>query len=198
MAEDMEKELNRETDSTAEGKDNESVKSKKNKKDNHSNAKIKELEERIETLEDEKEQFKNEYLRKSAEFENYKKRMRKEMDDFRVLANKDLVEKMIPILNNYDRAIKTSGESKNFEAIYEGLKIINSELHSMLEEFNVHPIEAEGKEFDPNLHEALMMEERDDVEFDNTVVQEFEKGYIMGDYIIKHSKVKVGKKINKD
>lgn len=134
------------------------------------------------------------YKRKVADFDNYRKRMLKQMEDSAVEANRKIVSRILPVMDNFGRALKHSEESKDFNTLHEGLKITNAEIHRLFDDLGVKPIESVGKEFDPNLHEALMMEERDDVTFDKTVVEEIEKGYTIGDSVIRHSKVKVAKK----
>ncbi len=166
----------------------------KHHKKNPSQKKTEQLQQQIESLKNENKELKEMLLRKAAEFDNFRKRMLKEKEDFRLSANRDLIIEILPVLDNFERGLKASEETKNFDALLEGIKMVHSEIHKLFEDYNVTPIEAVGKEFDPNLHEALMMEERDDVEFDKTVVEEFERGYRMGDAVIRHAKVKVAKK----
>jgi molecular chaperone GrpE len=137
------------------------------------------------------------YKRKVAEFDNYRKRMLKQLEEAGVESAKKIVTQILPILDNFGRALKDSETNKSFDSLLNGLKITNSQINSLLDHLGVKAIDAVDKEFNPNLHEALMMEEREEVEFDKTVVEEFEKGYMIGDSVIRHSKVKVAKKINK-
>jgi molecular chaperone GrpE len=124
--------------------------------------------------------------------------MLKEKDEYRVTANRDLVLAILPVLDNFDRGIKSSEETKNFDALLEGIKMVHHQIHDLFETYHVKAIECVNQEFDPNLHEALMIEEREDLPFDNTVVEEFEKGYMMGETVLRHAKVKVAKKVKKD
>ncbi|OHD54125.1 MAG: nucleotide exchange factor GrpE [Spirochaetes bacterium GWF1_51_8] len=138
--------------------------------------------------------FEDLFQRKAAEFENYKKRIIDEKEKHRVMANRNLVMEIFPLIDNFERGLKVAEQTKDFDGLLKGIHITIEGLHSIFERFNVCPIESVGKEFDPNLHEAIMMEERDDIELDMVVLEEFEKGYIMGDIVVKHSKVKVGRK----
>ena len=176
----------------------------KHKKDHKKEEDINKLEKEIQKLKDENEKlqndnvlFKESYARKVAEFDNYKKRMLKEMDNFRLMANKDFIMEIIPIFDNFRRAFVSSEQNKDFDKLFEGLKVVQAQILNMFNKMDVKPIDAIGKEFDHNLHEALLMEEREDIDFDTTVIEEFEKGYILGDTVIKHSKVKVAKKKSK-
>jgi molecular chaperone GrpE len=155
---------------------------------------VRHLKDSVEKLKSENAALDDSYRRKVADFDNYRKRMLKQMEDSSAEANRKLVLKIIPILDNFGRAIHNSETNKDFQGLYDGLKITNSEINRLFDDLGVKAIECVGKEFDPNLHEALMMEDRDDVAFDKTVVEELEKGYTLGDMVVRHSKVKVGKK----
>lgn len=137
------------------------------------------------------------YKRKVAEFDNYRKRMLKQMDDNTRDATRKVVSEILPILDNFGRALRNSEVNHEFDVLFGGLKITNDQIIALFEKLGIKAIDSIGCEFDPNLHEALMMEERDDVEFEKTVTEEFEKGYLIGDSIIRHAKVKVAKKISK-
>lgn len=152
------------------------------------------LKEDIQRLKEQNASLDDSYKRKVADFDNYRKRMLKQMEDSASEANRKIVLRILPVMDNFGRALSHSEENKDFNTLYEGLKITNSEIHRLFDDLDVKPIESIGKEFDPNLHEALMMEEREDVAFDKTVVEEIEKGYTLGDTVIRHSKVKVAKK----
>jgi molecular chaperone GrpE len=155
------------------------------------------LKDSVEKLKTENAALDDSYRRKVADFDNYRKRMLKQVEESSVEAGKKIVSKIVPIVDNFSRAIRNSEVNKDFNSLYEGLKITNSDINKLFDDLGVKPIDAVGKEFDPNLHEALMMEEREDVPFDKTVVEELEKGYTIGDSVIRHSKVKVAKKVEK-
>lgn len=147
--------------------------------------------------EKEKSELDDSYKRKVAEFDNYRKRMLKQMEDSSIESTRKLVSDILPIMDNFERALKDAEKNKSFDSLYNGLKITASQIQGFFQKAGIEAIDSIGKEFDPNLHEALMMEEREDVEHSATVLEELEKGYRMGERIIRHSKVKVAKKKNK-
>ncbi len=146
---------------------------------------------------EEKEMLISEYedllKRKQAEFENFRKRALRDIEDNKKYANAELVLDVITIMDNFDRAVEASDSSKDFDGLLEGIIMIEKQFRDMLEKkYGVQKIEAVGKEFDPNFHDAIMMEETGEYEED-TVVEDFQKGYIMHDRLIRPSKVKVAK-----
>jgi molecular chaperone GrpE len=155
---------------------------------------IQELREKVSHMEEDNAVLKDGYARKVAEFDNYKRRIARDLESSRLTANRDLILDILPVFDNFSRALSAAEKSKDFNNLYEGLRITHSQIGNLLGKFNVKPIEALGKPFDHNLHEALMMEERDDVEHDTTVTEELEKGYYLGETVLKHSKVKVARK----
>ncbi len=152
------------------------------------------LEKDIEKMKSEIAQLDDSYRRKVADFDNYRKRIQKMMEDASLESSRKMVSQLLPVMDNFGRAVSHSREHKDFEALYAGLKISLDEILRVFENWGVRPFDSVGAEFDPNLHEALLMEDREDVPFDKTVVEEIEKGYRMGDFVIRHSKVKVGRK----
>jgi molecular chaperone GrpE len=162
--------------------------------DSHAESKNEEIIKELNEYKEKASYFEDLFQRKAAEFENYKKRIIDEKDKFRVMANKDLVMDLFPIIDNFERGLKVTEQTKDFEGMAKGIKMVLDGIHSVFSRFQVMPIESVGKEFDPNLHEAVLLEERDDIDEDMVVLEEFEKGYTMGELIIKHSKVKVGRK----
>lgn len=125
--------------------------------------------------------------RQLAEFDNFRKRTEKEKTQMYGTGARDVVEKILPVVDNFERGLASAPENDPFA---EGMKQIYRQLMKQLEDLGVHPIEAEGKEFDPNLHNAVMHVE-DDAVGENIVVQELQKGYRYGDIIVRHSMVKV-------
>ncbi len=152
------------------------------------------LEKKMEQLEKEKNELEDLLKRKVAEFDNYKKRVLREKEEYRVLANKNLVLEILPIIDNFDRALKVADQNQNFKAMMEGLKMVHNQMENLLSNHEVEVIKSLGEEFDPNLHEAYLTEETDDEESANKVIDEFERGYRMGNNVIRSSKVKVAKK----
>jgi molecular chaperone GrpE len=136
-------------------------------------------------------------LRVTAEFENYKKRSAREMDDFRKFANQELVKDLLPILDNLELAIKSASENaKSANGLLEGIELTRKEILRVLEKHSVKQIEALGMPFDPSFHEAVMREETNDHP-ENTVTNELQKGYLMHDRLIRPSMVAVAMPIKK-
>ncbi len=126
------------------------------------------------------------HLRTLAEYENYKRRTQKEKDEIYQVAQASTVGELLPVLDNLERAI-ASEESSPFK---EGVEMIVKQLLETLSKMGVSEIEAVGKPFDPNLHAAVMHVD-DEEAGENTVVEEFQKGYLFKDKVIRYSMVKV-------
>ncbi len=152
---------------------------------------ISDLEARISALEAENSELKEQYLRKQADFENFRKRMQREKEDSAKFANKELLLDIIPVIDDFERAILSAGDSQDFASLYDGVMLIEKQLTGMLErKWGLARFEATGSEFDPQLHEALTMETTTDVEH-ATVVEDFQKGYMLHDRVLRSAKVKV-------
>jgi molecular chaperone GrpE len=152
---------------------------------------MKELQEKFKTTEEEAKQSYDRYLRVSADFENYKKRSAREMDDFRKFANQSLVKELLPIVDNLELAIKSAQENKNVDnCLLEGVDLTLKEILKIFEKYNVKPIEALGKTFDPRYHEAVMREETDKHP-ENVITNEMQKGYLIHDRLLRPSMVVV-------
>ncbi len=126
------------------------------------------------------------YLRTLAEFENYKKRTQKEKDDIYALAKSDVVLKLLPVIDNFDRAEAVI----EGDAVAEGVRLIKKQFDEFLQKLGVVEIEAAGREFDPNFHSAVFHEDVEG-EPENTVSEVLQKGYMLGDKVIRHAIVKV-------
>lgn len=137
---------------------------------------------------DELKEMKETLQRVQAEFENYRKRTEKQKEDFLKYASSGIISEMLPILDSFELAIKNKEDMENFK---KGVEMIYSQLFSLLEKKGLKQIEAENKKFNPYVHEALMQEESD--KEDGMVIEEFQKGYMLGDHVLRHSKVKVSK-----
>ena len=125
--------------------------------------------------------------RSMAEFDNYRKRTEKEKSSMYIIGAKDIVEKMLPIVDNFERGLAQAPEDDPFA---EGMKMIYKQMMTAFDEMGVKPIEAVGKDFDPNLHNAVMHVEDESVG-ENIVVEDFQKGYTYKDFVVRHSMVKV-------
>ena len=127
--------------------------------------------------------------RLQAEFDNFRKRIEKEKTEFVKYAHADVITNMLPVLDSFELALKNT---TNTEKLIEGVKIIYAQFYSVLESEGLKQIHATGQKFDPYKHEVLMKEESEKPE--DTVLEEFQKGYILNDRVIRHSKVKVSGK----
>jgi len=136
------------------------------------------------------------YLRTSAELENYKKRAVKERADAINYGNEKILKDILPIIDSMERALDHSSNSEDFDAFVEGLTLIYEQLFSVLQRHGVERIDAVGQEFDPNFHEAMLQVESEDYG-DNTVVEEFEKGYVLNGRLLRPAKAAVSKHIEK-
>ena len=138
--------------------------------------------------------YKDQYIRLYAEFENARKRMERERQEFVKYANEGLIAEFLSILDNLERSVEAAqAKHEDYEAFLKGVQMIMAQIHEMLKKNNVKPVEARGLMFDPHRHEVLMQEETDGHE-DGIILDEFQKGYMLGDRIIRTSKVKVAKK----
>ena len=125
--------------------------------------------------------------RNMAEFENFRKRTEKEKSSMYIIGARNIVEKILPIVDSFERGLAQAQEGDPFA---DGMKLVYKQLMTALEDLGVSPIEAVGKEFDPNLHNAVMHVDDENVG-ENIVVEEFQKGYTYKDFVVRHSMVKV-------
>ena len=125
--------------------------------------------------------------RTMAEFDNFRKRTEKEKSSMYIIGAKDIVEKILPVVDNFERGLAQAPED---DAFADGMKMIYKQLTTTLDELGVKPIEAVGKEFNPDFHNAVMHVEDEEVG-ENIVVEEFQKGYTYKDFVVRHSMVKV-------
>ena len=127
--------------------------------------------------------------RQMAEFDNFRKRSEKEKSQMFDMGARSVIEKILPVIDNFERGLAQAGENSE-DPFVQGMEKIYKQMLTELESIGVSPIEAEGKEFDPNLHNAVMHCE-DDTVGENIVVQELQKGYTYHDTVVRHSMVKV-------
>ena len=127
-------------------------------------------------------------MRTAAEFDNYKKRTAREKEDFYKIVVCETIAPLLPVVDNLERAV-SAAENSGDDGVLEGIKMIKKQFDDALASIGVEPITAVGNEFDPERHNAVMTEESDETE--NTVIEEFQKGYIFKDKVIRHSMVKV-------
>jgi len=137
-------------------------------------------------------QYKDKYIRAAAELDNFKKRTAREMNDLRKYANEALLRDLLPVIDNLERAtnVGADGDEKAVQCVVEGVDLTRKEILKVLERFNVKPIEALHQPFDPNFHQAVSREE-DDAHPENTVLKEFQKGYLIHDRLLRPAMVVV-------
>lgn len=149
---------------------------KKEKKEDAVKAQINELQDKV--------------MRQMAEFENFRKRSEKEKSAMFETGAKSVIEKILPVVDNFERGLATVPEDEKDAPFVDGMNKVYRQLLTELENLGVKPIEAVGKEFDPNFHNAVMQVENDELE-PGTVAQELLKGYMYRDTVVRHSMVAV-------
>lgn len=128
--------------------------------------------------------------RQMAEFDNFRKRTDREKSAMFEIGAKDIIERILPVLDNFERGLGAVSEEEREGAFVQGIEKIYKQLVTALEEAGVKPIEAVGKEFDPNFHNAVMHAEDEELG-ENLVAEEFQKGYLYKESVVRHSMVKV-------
>ena len=136
------------------------------------------------------EELSDKLLRQMAEFDNFRKRTEKEKSAMYEIGAKDIVEKLLPVVDNFERGFQSVAEEDKEDAFVTGMEMVYKQLMTMLETVGVKPIEAVGQEFNPDLHNAVMHVE-DETVGDNIIVEEFQKGYTYRDSVVRYSMVKV-------
>lgn len=136
--------------------------------------------------------LKDKYLRLAAEFENYKRRTTKERADLFKTANQELMVALLPVLDDFDRARHHTKDTDDANAVRESIDIIQGKLHKTLSQKGLAPMEATGHAFDPDLHEAITQIPAPSEDLKGKIVDEVEKGYYLGDKVIRHAKVVLG------
>ena len=158
---------------------------------------LKEMEEKVETLEKEAADNHDRLLRMAAEFDNYKKRATREMNDFRKFANENFAKALLPVVDSMDLAIESSCNDKHVNnSMVEGVNMTLKEILKIFEQFGVKRFESIGNTFDPNLHQAVMQEETDKFP-ENTVSKELQKGFMIHDRLLRPAMVVVSKQPEK-
>ncbi|AVQ99419.1 nucleotide exchange factor GrpE [Oceanobacillus sp. M65] len=149
------------------------------------------LQQEVDKLKQEKDEVYGRFLRLQAEFDNFKKRTQKQKEADRKYKSQDLVNDLLPAVDNFERALQVESSEEN-AGLVEGITMVYRQLKDALKSAGVEEIETTGKEFDPNLHHAVMQIEDAELEA-NTVVEELQKGYMLKDRVIRPAMVKVNK-----
>ena len=174
-------------------KEKDEVQQEEHKKKKKKDAIIEELQKSLEEKEENIKTLQDKLLYLQADFENFKKLKIKEKQEILMFGNEVLIRQLLPVLDNLERALEHVSKTEDFKSIEEGVEITLNEFLKVLEKSGVTRVDALGKKFDPNIHEALYQEEKDDVEPD-TIVSEFQKGYMLNGRLIRPSRVSVSKK----
>ena len=178
--ESVEEEASKETEESQDTKDTESKEKKKffakKEKKDKKDEKIEELTDRL--------------TRQMAEFDNFRKRTEREKSQMYEIGAKDIIEKILPVIDNFERGLAAVPEESKEDPFVEGMEKIYKQIMTTLEGVGVKPIEAVGQEFNPDFHNAVMHVE-DEEAGENIITEEFQKGYMYHDSVVRHSMVKV-------
>ena len=188
----MEEQVN--TDNLSEKEDN-TDKNKKNifsRKREKDKGKIQELEAELEQLKAEKAELNDRFLRLFSEFDNYKKRVSKEKLDLIATASEKVIVSLLPVIDDFERAIAANEKVEDINAIKEGFNLIYNKLLQMMKRFDVEEIQAKGEEFNTDFHEAVTHFPAQNEEDKGKVIDVTEKGYKLKDKVIRYAKVVVG------
>lgn len=163
-------------DSAEDSEEKKGIFGKKKEKKDKKDLKIEELEDKVK--------------RQLAEFENFRNRTEKEKSRMYEFGARDVIEKMLPVVDNFERGLAAIPEEEKGGPVASGMEMIYKQIMTTLESLGVQPIEALNQPFDPDFHNAVMHVEDDEIE-ESTVVEEFQKGYIYKEHVIRYSMVKV-------
>jgi len=136
------------------------------------------------------DELKKQVLYSHAEFQNFRRRKEDEQRELAKFANAELIRSILPILDNFNRALQAAEQTRNFDALIGGVSGTSKQLHTFLQKAGVSPIEALGKDFDPNFHEAIGHSD-DPAYAPNTVAEEVQRGYLMHDKVLRPALVRV-------
>jgi molecular chaperone GrpE len=157
-------------------------------------AEIAKLTQELEQKTKEAAEANDKYLRTSADFDNYRKRMQRDLADFRKYANEQMARELLSVVDHLALAIKHAAEAgESNDGLRQGVELVYKQLHDVLEKFGITSFSSQGEPFDPAKHDAMMQEETDAVP-ENTVVQVFQEGYLYHDKVLRHARVGVSKK----
>lgn len=149
-----------------------------------------ELEKRNEELEQQAAHYKDLFLRKAADFENFKRRTENEISALARFANEDLVLAFLPVVDDIERALKAAKDDDSEASLRKGIELILQKITKILENNGVKPMQTVGKSFDVHFHDVLLQIHKPDVE-PHTIIEEVERGYLMHDRVLRHAKVVV-------
>ncbi len=166
--------------------------SKKVKQSSHSKE-LKKLKEKLAESEQLLFEYNEKYLRMAADFDNYRKRIQKEMGEIIKYAGERVLRNILPVLDDFERAlVNHEGDKDSEQTLQQGLEMIYKKFTKTIYDMDVKPIESLNQPFDPDLHHAVMAKEVEGVESE-MVIEEFERGYLFKDHVLRHTKVVVSK-----
>ncbi len=150
-----------------------------------------EQDEKIAALEQEIASLKDQVLRRAADYENFRKRMARDREEAVAYANQMLMLDLVPVIDDFERAVSSAESSRDFDALHDGIQLIERQLTAMLEKkWNLVRFDSAGQPFDPHRHQAIASDHGDHVE-QATVVEEYQKGYMFRDRVLRPAKVKI-------
>ena len=153
---------------------------------------IEELKKKLEEKEKEAKEYYDRLLRAAADLENFKKRAVKDKEEWTKFANEDLIKSILPVIDNLERAVNHAEKVVDTGVMIEGVRLTVKQILQTLTRFGLVPFESVGKPFDPSVHEAMLVVESDQHE-PNHVVEEFQKGYLLNDRLLRPATVSVSK-----
>ncbi|MBI3316175.1 MAG: nucleotide exchange factor GrpE [Candidatus Omnitrophica bacterium] len=156
------------------------------------------MEDKDQARPEEKKEHWDQLLRLKAEFENTKKRLEREKIEAIKFANERLLAEILPVVDNFDRAMASISEGHDPEKVKKGLGIAQEQIHQILELHGVQVVKCLGKDFDPKLHEAVAVVEANEGVKDGTVVDEIQKGYLLNGRLIRPSKVRIAQNLKEN
>jgi len=139
------------------------------------------------------EEMLDQYLRLRAEFANYKKRVEREKIEYSHFIKSEIIRNLLPVLDDFNHMLEKAGEGSNEKSVLEGARMIYEKFHQVLEAEGLEKIDSLGQEFDPQIHEAMMVQKTDKEEDHNKIISVFQEGYKVKDRLLRPSKVVVGK-----
>jgi molecular chaperone GrpE len=155
------------------------------------------LQAQVDTLMQEKAALYDQMLRRQAEFENYRRRVDREKVEFHARARGEVLLELLPVVDNFERALSSLQKQEvDAAGLHHGLELIHKQFKDALTKFGLEPVESLGQVFDPHLHEAVTIEPTDEHE-ENTIIEEFQRGYKLGEKLLRPAKVKVAASPNR-
>ena len=157
----------------------------------------KDLNKKLEEMEKEKNELSDRLLRTMAEFDNYRKRVAREKEDLIKYGNEKFAFELLSVMDNFERSLEQAKTSHEVEPVIEGIEMIWKQFVGAMEKFHVKPFDSVGEPFDPGRHEAMAQQEHDEYE-ENTVIEEYQKGYFLKEKLLRPARVIVSKSTAKE